>query len=73
MVNTEHSNGYPEISDNYNILNIVVNTELKALVILGAFYYNILNIVVNTEQEVYYVFKTIDYNILNIVVNTEQT
>ena len=35
---------------NYNILNIVVNTELRFDWFFKLFYYNILNIVVNTEQ-----------------------
>ena len=36
---------------NYNILNIVVNTELLHLYSAFLFHYNILNIVVNTEQQ----------------------
>ena len=34
---------------NYNILNIVVNTELMSEELQKYKYYNILNIVVNTE------------------------
>ena len=57
---------------NYNILNIVVNTELvrKSPDLLN--YYNILNIVVNTEQSVVIIYSLEYYNILNIVVNTER-
>ena len=51
MVNTEqeaHINLQP---DNYNILNIVVNTELAIKNSEDKINYNILNIVVNTERE----------------------
>ena len=55
----------------YNILNIVVNTEQKARVGDLIDNYNILNIVVNTELTAL-LLEIIDYyNILNIVVNTE--
>ena len=38
-------------STNYNILNIVVNTELRFSSLIELSDYNILNIVVNTEPE----------------------
>ncbi len=50
MVNTELENIDKVLSDNYNILNIVVNTEPYRPFLGGYFYYNILNIVVNTER-----------------------
>ena len=53
MVNTEQSSRTKEKIYNYNILNIVVNTELNRPFLGGYFYYNILNIVVNTEQKIY--------------------
>ncbi len=49
MVNTELDNIEKVLSDNYNILNIVVNTEPNLQAKSASFYYNILNIVVNTE------------------------
>ena len=58
-------------SMNYNILNIVVNTEPIVDIRNKKVYYNILNIVVNTERKSDYVMDLVDYNILNIVVNTE--
>ena len=70
MVNTElHTAVYDCVPD-YNILNIVVNTEPP--VGRGGRYwnYNILNIVVNTEQDARETEPLIYYNILNIVVNT---
>ena len=36
---------------NYNILNIVVNTEPSIFNPTNIIYYNILNIVVNTERQ----------------------
>ena len=72
MVNTELFHLFPCCKVDYNILNIVVNTELIIDEFQRLSYYNILNIVVNTE-----LFNDSDnllnyYNILNIVVNTEQ-
>ena len=55
----------------YNILNIVVNTELFLISTLYKLYYNILNIVVNTELKNTIPVSSCYYNILNIVVNTE--
>ena len=55
----------------YNILNIVVNTELVSTRPNQYYYYNILNIVVNTEPTVRRQGGNWNYNILNIVVNTE--
>ena len=49
MVNTEQSLQNPEWQINYNILNIVVNTELAGIGSIISGDYNILNIVVNTE------------------------
>ena len=49
MVNTEHRVRKRPAIKNYNILNIVVNTEPSFLNIISPCYYNILNIVVNTE------------------------
>ena len=57
---------------NYNILNIVVNTEPNVASYRNTGYYNILNIVVNTEHKADNVTHNSDYNILNIVVNTER-
>ena len=51
MVNTEPYNGVAIFLTYYNILNIVVNTELVAYRTLYKEYYNILNIVVNTEPK----------------------
>ena len=53
MVNTEQlAHRYLVICD-YNILNIVVNTELVDTSPPQRAHYNILNIVVNTEQLAY--------------------
>ena len=52
MVNTERETGNGASAGNYNILNIVVNTELKHRRPKILHYYNILNIVVNTEPSV---------------------
>ena len=71
MVNTEHKQLPTKIIFNYNILNIVVNTEPWSPSGVFWVYYNILNIVVNTEQFDGDVSAFVDYNILNIVVNTE--
>ena len=71
MVNTERDGLCPIFPLNYNILNIVVNTELKQTLIMQLSYYNILNIVVNTEQGAAIIDLVHHYNILNIVVNTE--
>ena len=49
MVNTERYLSYGMTSLNYNILNIVVNTELNNIDKVLSDNYNILNIVVNTE------------------------
>ena len=57
---------------NYNILNIVVNTEQEQPIYKAELYYNILNIVVNTELSTLANQNLVNYNILNIVVNTEQ-
>ena len=51
MVNTEHILDIYMLFDNYNILNIVVNTEPFWFRPHSKKYYNILNIVVNTEQK----------------------
>ena len=72
MVNTEHMICEKFNQDNYNILNIVVNTELNRPFLGGYFYYNILNIVVSTELYKESIRHLLYYNILNIVVNTEQ-
>ena len=71
MVNTEQDYFTSALPFHYNILNIVVNTELirKRVITLGN--YNILNIVVNTEQLAHRYQVLMYYNILNIVVNTE--
>ena len=63
MVNTEQRRCYCISYGNYNILNIVVNTELAALGQSGGYNYNILNIVVNTEQfySRHYIDKIITY------------
>ena len=50
MVNTEQIDKYNDDKKDYNILNIVVNTELVLLFFLLIIDYNILNIVVNTER-----------------------
>ena len=50
MVNTEHLSSQALIRTNYNILNIVVNTERAHMATRQHRYYNILNIVVNTER-----------------------
>ena len=72
MVNTEPS-GVFEVSEvYYNILNIVVNTELILRWHGKVENYNILNIVVNTEPHNLSNTTCFDYNILNIVVNTER-
>ena len=49
MVNTELDTDTGAILSDYNILNIVVNTERINVAIKQHRYYNILNIVVNTE------------------------
>ncbi len=56
---------------NYNILNIVVNTERFIRSLCEIENYNILNIVVNTERGSRLLQYHYNYNILNIVVNTE--
>ena len=61
----------PKVNLNYNILNIVVNTELTTKITLNDYNYNILNIVVNTERKLIHQIAICNYNILNIVVNTE--
>ena len=50
MVNTERADIFQVTDINYNILNIVVNTERKHRKPKIRHYYNILNIVVNTEH-----------------------
>ncbi len=72
MVNTERHSRIYYGAFNYNILNIVVNTELKDIHANVFDDYNILNIVVNTERKAVSGNQSGDYNILNIVVNTEQ-
>ena len=49
MVNTERELLPTSLPLHYNILNIVVNTELIMRKLLDLMNYNILNIVVNTE------------------------
>ena len=49
MVNTEPIYYLITIWADYNILNIVVNTELNKITAMKRIDYNILNIVVNTE------------------------
>ena len=71
MVNTEHNLKKMTSEEYYNILNIVVNTELSDFASFLVIYYNILNIVVNTELPDDLREKGGNYNILNIVVNTE--
>ena len=71
MVNTEHGEGFGIGLTDYNILNIVVNTELQFKGHENTLNYNILNIVVNTELFNARTMLFNDYNILNIVVNTE--
>ena len=56
----------------YNILNIVVNTERYRFWQFLSWHYNILNIVVNTEPSDNLYTQGLHYNILNIVVNTER-
>ena len=51
MVNTELKKQLYSIKDDYNILNIVVNTEQIGDFMADLSDYNILNIVVNTEQK----------------------
>ncbi len=51
MVNTERGNYKYWSQAHYNILNIVVNTELVNDINIFIIDYNILNIVVNTELE----------------------
>ena len=72
MVNTEQLSKKEQIRTDYNILNIVVNTELDPYNPPSFDYYNILNIVVNTELTAILTLYLFNYNILNIVVNTEQ-
>ena len=50
MVNTELMLSHSVLKKDYNILNIVVNTELDSDLLSAGGDYNILNIVVNTEQ-----------------------
>ena len=50
MVNTERVSFISNGTQNYNILNIVVNTEQSAHRYQVIDDYNILNIVVNTEH-----------------------
>ena len=71
MVNTERIFSTLPRWRNYNILNIVVNTELANPNNIINFNYNILNIVVNTELVEWHYPRVENYNILNIVVNTE--
>ena len=71
MVNTEQAPQFQQMQSYYNILNIVVNTELFLISTLYKLYYNILNIVVNTELKNTIPVSSCYYNILNIVVNTE--
>ena len=71
MVNTELPRIKHLINIYYNILNIVVNTELRWRIWSPKWNYNILNIVVNTEHKIKGNAKFKHYNILNIVVNTE--
>ena len=49
MVNTEQFIKQDPVSSDYNILNIVVNTEHLRVNRIKVANYNILNIVVNTE------------------------
>ena len=51
MVNTELYDNPDLVGYNYNILNIVVNTEPNGVFAVSEVYYNILNIVVNTERK----------------------
>ena len=51
MVNTELFLKILKVLLNYNILNIVVNTEPPVIGLIEIFHYNILNIVVNTEHQ----------------------
>ena len=50
MVNTEQLAYIYQVGVDYNILNIVVNTELSLQDQISIINYNILNIVVNTER-----------------------
>ena len=50
MVNTERADIFQVTDINYNILNIVVNTEPLWQQRKYSRHYNILNIVVNTER-----------------------
>ena len=54
MVNTELTLTFSDKYLDYNILNIVVNTEPLGQSNMGSADYNILNIVVNTEHRDYY-------------------
>ena len=72
MWSIQNANHGEDLEYNYNILNIVVNTEQTVLLMIILMHYNILNIVVNTELVEALNLSLIDYNILNIVVNTEQ-
>ncbi len=72
MVNTEPTHNMGVLYPDYNILNIVVNTELIFPSLWKFIHYNILNIVVNTEPAYRILWKHWHYNILNIVVNTER-
>ena len=54
MVNTEPTGFAYGSQGYYNILNIVVNTELNPSDDIMRIYYNILNIVVNTELMLHY-------------------
>ena len=56
MVNREPRPTGAGHTHNYNILNIVVNTELSISYEAFADNYNILNIVVNTEHTSNYIF-----------------
>ena len=51
MVNTERKSFIYKYGNDYNILNIVVNTEPATSYTASTSNYNILNIVVNTELE----------------------
>ncbi len=72
MVNTERDDRFDFYNPDYNILNIVVNTELLVVSLVVLVDYNILNIVVNTELARLISILMLNYNILNIVVNTER-
>ena len=66
MVNTELELRHQYLLIDYNILNIVVNTEPFGAGSFSSGNYNILNIVVNTEQIPLNNIKKDNYNILNI-------